>query len=385
MRLTKAAQVRNRAETITGLVLYDNCCFFQWLEGPEDSLLRVMQSISNDVRHTDVEILTRQHTGARTFAGWDLKLALAGAAPAKWTREVITPSQETIETLRRRPEIAASILERLAPVPSASARARTSSILEAVIRDAAIPHLATRHVAAPATPLAAELAEILLRGDTEAALALLRQQTGEPGAMTSLRTALIEPAARHLGDMWMRDRCGEFDVTLGLCVLQTAVRRVEREQPVSPWHDVTARAVLVVPQPGEMHGLSASLAAHAFRRAGWAVYCDFPVDEAALQDVVAANWFDVVDMSLSAAFRREDRLHAMTRSIRLMRTVSGNRDLKIAVGGRIFTEQATALAQVGADARSDAMAGLRSGMDPSGAEHRDRFKRPAIAHMAAMA
>ncbi len=364
--LTEAAQARNRSESITGLVLYDDARFFQWLEGPDDSLSRVMNSISNDVRHTDIEILTCQRTGTRTFPGWDMKLALAGAAPAKWTREVITPSHETLEALRRRPEMAAAVLERLAPRPCPSGRARTPFILETVIRESVIPQLASRYFPAPPGafpvrphPRAADLANILLTGDTEAALAFIREQSGRSSTPSLFRANLIEPAARHLGDLWMQDECSEFDVTLGLCSLQTAIRRFEPDVPISYSDHTSAGVVLVVPQPGEPHGLNAALAAQAFRRAGWAVRCDFPDNDEALQDLVAADWFNVIDMSLSAAFRREDRLPAMARNISLTRSVSRNPALKVTVGGRIFAEQETAVAQVGADARNDAIVGLR--------------------------
>ena len=37
-RLARAAQIRNRAEGITGLVIYDQGNFFQWLERSEERL-----------------------------------------------------------------------------------------------------------------------------------------------------------------------------------------------------------------------------------------------------------------------------------------------------------------------------------------------------------
>src|SRR5580704_14500916 len=55
--LTLAAQVRNRTESITGLLLYDRGTFFQWLEGPEQGLKRVLRSINTDARHEEIRVL----------------------------------------------------------------------------------------------------------------------------------------------------------------------------------------------------------------------------------------------------------------------------------------------------------------------------------------
>lgn len=341
--LTQAAQKRNRAESVTGMVLYDDSRFFQWLEGPEDNLSRIMDSINNDGRHTDIEVLARQRTRQRTFAGWDMKLALPGAAAAPWTREVITPSLETVESLRRRPEIAPSVLQALAP-PGAG---RMQAILESVIRTRVIPQFVTLHrprpEPTPPHPSAAELAEMLARGDTEAALAALHGHTYPAQAH------LAESAARHFGDLWLDDACSEFEVTSAICLMQTLLLRLEQARPTPVRTGPPPGTVLVAPHPGEPHGLDASLSAHAFLRAGWAVRTEYPTSDAALEDLLSAGRFDTLALSLSPAFRREDRLPALARTITHAREASRNPALTVHVNGRIFREEPGAAAQVGAD------------------------------------
>ena len=70
-----AAQRRNRFEGLTGILIYDQGHYFQWLEGPRRGLMRVWESIRADPRHNDFKILRRQTMPERLFDGWDMRLA----------------------------------------------------------------------------------------------------------------------------------------------------------------------------------------------------------------------------------------------------------------------------------------------------------------------
>jgi hypothetical protein len=60
----------------------------------------------------------------------------------------------------------------------------------------------------------------------------------------------------------------------------------------------------------------------------------------------------VLDLSLSAAFRREHWLPRLTKTIDAARHASRNPTLVVVVGGRVFAEHVALGAQVGADAAS---------------------------------
>lgn len=75
IRLRDAAAARNHAEGVSGIVVYDDSRFFQWLEGPPKAIRRVWASISEDPRHTDIEALSLHAASVRLFGQWDLKLA----------------------------------------------------------------------------------------------------------------------------------------------------------------------------------------------------------------------------------------------------------------------------------------------------------------------
>jgi methanogenic corrinoid protein MtbC1 len=365
--LTRAAQARNSAEAITGLMVYDNDRFFQWLEGPSDSIDRVMTSIRNDKRHTDIDVLDTDSVEARAFGAWNMKLATPGPVLASWSREVIEPPREIVEDLRQRPDLAPVVLVRLVPqaappslepiaeeVARIPLKGKTAAILKTVFLSAVLPQLAGAapdipvRAAPPASPRAGELAELLVSSDPDAAMELVRELQQAGGGAAPLLATLLEPAARSLGDLWTEDFCTEFDVTLGLCRLQAAARLLA-PQPRGGALRAERPVVLVVPEPGELHRLGAALDSGVLSRAGWSPQCGSPLDDQALEDLVSSNWFDVLDLSLSIAFRREHELDRVTRTITAARRASRNGAMVVIVGGRIFRELATAGRDVGAD------------------------------------
>ena len=374
--LIQTAQARNRAEGVTGVVLYDNNRFFQWLEGPDQGVERIMSSIHNDRRHTDLQVIAKRSSTDRHFDGWAMKLAAPGADPDVWRDEVLEPPCQVLEGLRRQPAEAPTLLLKLVP-PSPTAgesplatslketalTGETAKILKSVILSKVIPRLLNRH-ALPAADVqqpraslrASELAELLVATDHAASLALIRELRGDQGDAKSLFAPLFEPAARSLGDMWADDVVSEFEVTLGLCRLQSAVRLLGAD---------TKRAVLrggrpnvmIAPAPGELHQLVAALDSEWLLSEGWTPKSEFPADDRALTDLLSTTWVDILDLSLSAAFRREESLPRLTRTITLARRASLNPNVVVVVGGRAFVEDRQFGLDVGADLSS------RSSMD----------------------
>jgi methanogenic corrinoid protein MtbC1 len=389
--LTTQSQARNRRESITGLMLYDDDHFFQWLEGPAESVARVMRSIRNDKRHTAIEVVNDHASPSRVFGEWDMKLAARGLNEAAWRREVIEPSRDVVEHLRQRPDAAPSLLVKLVPdtalsghlsAPDAMARMplgrTTASILKGIILAKVIPVLADRHGPTdpparplPAHPRAAELAELLIAADHQAARQLIEELHEAEGLIWPLYPNLFEPAARVLGDLWSEDFCSEFDVSLGLCRLQTAIRLLSPGAPLAMSGPRSLPAVLIAPEPGELHRLGAALDSEVLWHAGWAPTCEYPADNKGLQDILSAKWFDALDVSLSAAFRREHWLPRLAETIADARRASRNPALVVLVGGRVFVDRKTTGTDVGADmALTTALHVDQSIM--AGLRHRDR-------------
>ena len=368
--LTVTSQARNSREAVTGLMLYDGAQFFQWIEGPPDNVERLMGSICRDKRHTGIEILDRQAASKRVFGDWSMKLAAHYPAVEGCRADVIAPPREIVEGLRRRPDAAPTLLTELAGAAGQSQAEDASTLdptrqmklspgaaetLRQVILSVVIPRLfggISTVEANPPSALACELAELLIASQDDAALELMRELHGGVGRTGRLYSTLLEPAARRLGDLWNEDVCSEFDLTLGLCRLQTAVRLLTTEEVIRPLDSLEQPSVLIVPEPGEMHRLGSVLDNTVLHGAGWAPQSEFPRNDSVLQEMVSSRWFDVLDLSLSVALRREHFLPRVTETIMRARLASQNPDLLVVVGGRVFVEQAGAGMRVGADVTS---------------------------------
>ncbi len=352
--LTALAQARNGRESITGLMLYDRSRFYQWLEGPSDGVERVMSSIRNDPRHTDIEVLSKQPVERRIFAEWSMKLATPGPVSGPLKGEVIETPREIVETLHTRPETAPALLVKLVPLPLVSERSpedgahlalsrKTAAILKGVFLASVVPQLLGTDAPSElprveANPRTAELADLLIAPDQEAALELIAELHAAGQAAAPLYAAVFEPAARSLGDLWGEDLCTEFDVTLGLCRLQAAVRMLTAGAVCKP-PSRSAPVVLVAPEPGELHRLGAALDGTVLSQAGWSPQRAYPTDDRSLQDMLSSEWFDVLNLSLSTAFRREHRLPQLRETIDHARRASRNPALVVAVGGRVFADE----------------------------------------------
>ncbi len=366
--LACVAQARNSREAVTGLMLYDDKHFFQWLEGPARAVASVMDSIVVDRRHTNVEILDKGVAERRMFAEWSMKLAAPGPGMTSWQCDVIEPPREIVEALRAQPKAAPALLARLVPdscavlndldADTASQRPlqqKTAAILRDVFLATVVPQLgladgaaAGGRVSAP-NPRALELAELLVAADQQAACDLLAELTDSGQRIGQLSAALFEPTARRLGDLWSEDFCSEFDVTLALCRLQSAARLFELVGPQRMPSKHAYPVVLIVPRPGELHRLGAALDGSVLRNMGWMPRCEYPPDDQSLHDLLSSTWFDVLNLSLSAAFRRDHALTAVAKTIARARRASRNPGLSVVVGGRVFAEEHAAGAAVGAD------------------------------------
>ena len=81
-RILHAARVNNRAEGVTGALLFNQECFAQVLEGPRTSVERIFESIQRDRRHGQVTVVDNGWADRRDFPEW----AMAHAQPPSHER-----------------------------------------------------------------------------------------------------------------------------------------------------------------------------------------------------------------------------------------------------------------------------------------------------------
>jgi hypothetical protein len=71
----ESARRNNVAAAVTGFLHRESDVYFQWLEGPEDSVQRIFDNIADDGRHSSIVILDRRETKERSFPTWSMGYA----------------------------------------------------------------------------------------------------------------------------------------------------------------------------------------------------------------------------------------------------------------------------------------------------------------------
>ncbi|MEL7518259.1 MAG: BLUF domain-containing protein [Pseudomonadota bacterium] len=301
--LVNRARRRNNNHGVTGMLLYEDGRFLQTLEGPPKGLEKIWSSIRNDERHTNIEVLSEHLVQSRVFSDWDLLL------------------------YRRRDEAPKGLLEKLRP------------------KNPLAKHIPTlvRH--------ALEANEFALN-DMFAKLA-------EKGcSCDAMVRDLLEPAARAMGDAWLADECSEFDLTLGLGMLQMAGHAVRYRKDPEELRG-SQYTILLASAPGEPHIFGPSLLADQFTDAGWSVEMVFPTSNEALQNQLNDQQPDAVDIALSDALPRQNKVSKLRDTVEQSRWSVSDHPLVVSVGGRLFAEASATAENVGADFARQTIAGTR--------------------------
>lgn len=163
-------------------------------------------------------------------------------------------------------------------------------------------------------------------------------------SVESLFENLLAPTARHLGELWVQDRCDFVDVTLGVARLQELLETFGHvlEVPVADAHH---RALLISPSK-EQHMFGVDIVAKFMRGAGWEVDVEKGLDPQEIAATVAALWYGVVGVTLG----NESGLDTVAHIIESVRRASLNPSIAVMVGGKAFIDRQDLVARVGADA-----------------------------------
>ncbi|MEN9816976.1 MAG: hypothetical protein RLZ32_856 [Gemmatimonadota bacterium] len=188
-----------------------------------------------------------------------------------------------------------------------------------------------RHLRAPEDHVAAAYVRTLL-------------DAGTP--LDQLYLELLAPAARQLGALWESDDCSFVEVTVGLGRLQLLLRDLSQLFLAPAPAGDPVGTVLLTAVPGEQHTLGLVMVGEFLLRDGWRVMVGAPWTEDDLVARVSAEWVDVLGYSVGSA----QRLAGLAREIRRVKGASRNSQLQIMVGGPLFADQPTLVAEVGAHA-----------------------------------
>lgn len=188
------------------------------------------------------------------------------------------------------------------------------------------------------------LAHIVLGDDLEAAATYVTIMRDRGLSMETLYMELLEPTARHLGEMWDNDECDFIDVTIGVGRLQKLLA-IFNETYTLPELG-TRRRVLMATTPGNQHSLGASMIERLLSAAGWQVDAEYSGIADEIINAVRHNWFAVIGLTAGS----DRQLEALKSIIVEIRKNSQNRAIGIMVGGPMFTENPAMASAMGADA-----------------------------------
>ncbi len=248
------------------------------------------------------------------------------------------------------------------PAPSRAAMTRGAlsvpKVLSEVISTRIIPQLLQSHqlvaVPRPADDGAvlsrhdiAEFATLVLRDNSPAIDSFVAQCRARAMTIEAIYLRLLTDTARYIGTLWANDDCDFCEVTLALWRIQ---RLVHDLSPAfhAEGHGVcppTGRRVLLAPIAGEQHLLGPIMVAEFFRRAGWEVSGELPTANDQLVEIVAAQWLDMVGISVGGDATAGD----LKATISAIRRASSNPAVGVMVGGWLFIERPELVMDVGAD------------------------------------
>lgn len=188
------------------------------------------------------------------------------------------------------------------------------------------------------------LADIILGSDLEAAVRYVMVLRDRGLSMETLFIELLEPTARHLGEMWDQDECDFVDVTLGVARLQKLLA-VFNNSHTAPLLD-SRRSVLMAMTPGDQHYFGARMVERFLLASGWKVQTETAATAQDLGSAAKGRWFAVAGLTAGSA----EMMAPLITTIKLIREHSLNPDIGIMVGGPLFTNNPALAVDVGADA-----------------------------------
>ncbi len=244
--------------------------------------------------------------------------------------------------------------------PAASkALAKQQLLVEKIVADKVVPRLLLANpqvldqpgkindaTAAKINESIGEFAELVIKRDASTSIAYFEALLAQGATVEALFQDLLAPVARRLGVLWDEDINDFMDVTRGVSHLQQIVHAFSNELVEEGRRPLTNRRALLMPMPGEHHTFGVSLIGEHFRREGWRVWGGPPSTIGDIVELVGAQWFDMVGLSISALPDPK----AVASNIAKIRKASHNKKLKVLVGGLVFASQPELICAVGADA-----------------------------------
>ena len=180
----------------------------------------------------------------------------------------------------------------------------------------------------------------------DAVAAVLARLIAEGEAAEARCLELIADAARHLGVLWVEDRAGFEEVTIGMFHLQRMAHDIApMTRRVALPQGATRKTLLLLTLNGEQHSLAKTLLANCFDSAGWQVSTVQVSSTDDVASLVSTVDYDVVGFSMATDVQISRADHC----IKAVRQASHNRNVIIMVGGAMILATPSLVETLGAD------------------------------------
>lgn len=242
----------------------------------------------------------------------------------------------------RRPEClksgAGTELEALVNVIEASVIPQITQVRTADADIAKCPGIGEREVDS--------LLEAVLGGHDKSAKNILKQHVNSGTSDEQICLDLLAPTAGRLGSGWLSDDVSFYQVTTGVAQLQSLLRSLDRLRLSIAASAGCGHKVILCGAPGEQHLFGLSMLEFFFRREGWDTISTVGMSPDETLSILKRGPCDLVAFSCSCSGLLDD----LASAIQLTRNESIKHDIKIMVGGQLFSNNPDLVSAVGSDA-----------------------------------
>lgn len=187
------------------------------------------------------------------------------------------------------------------------------------------------------------LTTLIIGPDNADALDYIYSLRGLGISLDDLHLELLEPTARHLGELWDKDEIDFFAVTMAINRLQRVVHHFADLDKIEPYDE--KRRVLMVVAPGDDHNFGNQIVQKFLKAAGWSVVTEIGSDPQKIIDIVANEWLAIVGFSISGTAH----IQSLTNTIKKIRASSLNPHIGIMIGGAMIANRPELVEEIGAD------------------------------------
>jgi MerR family transcriptional regulator, light-induced transcriptional regulator len=268
---------------------------------------------------------------------------------------VVEPIFKNIAAVHKDSDISRLIENQVIPrlVANQTMKSRAASNRNAFVRSDARGHHPSAAVFSDSD--IHEFARLSVRDNPEAMLDFIDLQLDHGHSVETVYVELLAPAARKLGKDWEDDRQDFVDVTMGLWRIQEILRELSSRIPPKAGRACRQRSALFSPLPGEQHSLGTLMIGECFERAGWSTEILIEPTQSELNVQCAGQHYDLVGLTVSC----DCSTGSLRSLVNTIKSISGNPDIRILLGGRFINEHPDLVRECGADGTAiDAMSAL---------------------------